>query len=299
MIGESVPGPSVLVIYNPVAGWRRRYRFEAVMRELKNLNCRATIRRTEHAGHASELTAEVEPGAFDVIAIAGGDGTINEAINGLGLSGERAPAVAIIPLGTANVLALELGLSLEPVDIARTIASGAEREIYLGQVNGRKFSMMAGVGFDAQVVDHVDPKVKRILSKGAYVLETLRQMLCFTFPKYEVSIAGQTHRAGSLIAANGHYYGGAFVCAPEAGLDRPGFEAVIFRRSGRLNALRYASALVLGLLPKLADVSLVNCRSIRVEGPVGEPVQADGDIVAFLPATIEMAKERLAVLVPA
>ena len=112
-----------------------------------------------------------------------------------------------------------------------------------GLANGRGFLVMAGAGFDAHVVANVSPRLKRLLGKGAYVLETLRQLGRFSFPRYRVTIDGTVHEAASVIVARGHFYGGRFVVAPEARLDRDELHVCLFRKGGRLQTILYAIAL--------------------------------------------------------
>jgi diacylglycerol kinase family enzyme len=219
----------------------------------------------------------------DVVAVAGGDGTINEVLNGL-----RAPAptLAIIPLGTANVLAIEIGLSLRPSEIARAIVHAPARPICLGNANGRRFVMMLGIGFDAEVVRRVGPRLKLIAGRGAYVGQSLLAALSFPRRRYAVSIDGNGYEAASLVVANGHAYAGRFTCAPQARLDRPALEICLFHDGGPRAALGYMAALASGRLDRLASVEVVRGTRIRVAGRSGEPVQADGDIALALPLEI-------------
>jgi diacylglycerol kinase family enzyme len=204
----------------------------------------------------------------------------------------------LVPLGTANVLAAEIGLATSPAVVARTIAQGASERAYVGLANGRCFTAMAGVGFDAHVVANVDLGLKRRIGKGAYVLESLRQLFRFRFPRYRVTVDGRAFEAASVIVAKGHYYAGRYVCAPEARLDRPELHVCLFQRGGRWNAIRYAVALALGRLPKLPDFRIVRGSTVTIDGPPGEPVQGDGDIIAQLPARIEIAPRPLHLIVP-
>jgi diacylglycerol kinase family enzyme len=96
-----------------------------------------------------------------------------------------------------------------------------------------------------------------------------------------------------VIIANGRFYGGRFVCAPEASLDSSEFQACLFGRAGRWHVIRYALALLLGRLPRLKDVTIVPARMVEIAAPAGDPVQGDGDILATLPARIEVAPDRL------
>ena len=127
---------------------------------------------------------KIDPDQFDVVAIAGGDGTINEVLNGIDVN---APPVAIIPIGTANVLAAEIGLETKPKVIADTITSGCPQPINLGIANGQRFAVMASMGFDAEVVSNVNLSLKRYFGKGAYALEALRQLLTYSAPDFKLS----------------------------------------------------------------------------------------------------------------
>lgn len=273
----------MLIISNPAAGPRRSLRLRRVAAHLAGLGARIRMRQTAARGDAEAYAAEVCADEADVVAVAGGDGTINEVLNGL-----RAPAppVAIIPLGTANVLAIEIGLSLRPREIARAIVQAPARPICLGRANGRRFVMMLGIGFDAEVVRRVGPRLKLIAGRGAYVGQSL--LAAFSFPRrrYAVSIDGVGYEAASLVVANGRAYAGRFTCAPEARLDRPGLQVCLFHDAGSPAALGYMAALASGRLHRLASVEIVQATQVRVSGALGEPVQADGDIALALPLEI-------------
>ena len=102
-----------------------------------------------------------------------------------------------------------------------------------------------------------------------------------------------------MVVANGRYYGGRFVLAPDAALDRQDLQVCLFLRGGRWAAMRYLLAMPLGILPRLADYRIVPARQVSITGRAGDPVQVDGDIAARVPVEIDVAPERLAVIVPA
>lgn len=288
----------VLVIYNPTAGTASARRAKRVLNALLAMGAVVTLRRTVQRGDAEAFASEASEAAFDVVVAAGGDGTINEVVNGL--VGKALP-LAVIPLGTANVLAAEIDLPRRPRDLARMILKGKIGAVCIGLANRRHFIMMAGVGFDAHLVAHVDPRVKRFLGKAAYVLEAARGMFRFAYPSYRVTIDGVPWTAASVIVANGHYYGGRFICAPGACLEDHTFEVCLFLSAGRLAVLRYGLALVRRRLHRRADFRIIRGASVTIEHDneasprsfSAEPVQLDGDIGCRLPLTIRPASQSL------
>jgi diacylglycerol kinase (ATP) len=280
----------VLVIFNPAAGPRRRRTLKRVLAELRQLGCAVTLRATEARGDAEAIARAADPNTFDLVAVAGGDGTINEVINGLV---DRHMPLALIPLGTANVLANEIGLRGDARMVARSIAEGVPRQIYLGQANGRRFAMMLGIGIDARIVEGIDPRLKRIAGKFAYVVSGVLAVLRYRPVHYRISIDGTPYTGASAIIANGRFYGGRFVLARGARLDISSLHVVLLERPGRWNVLRYGLAIALQRIHRLADVRIVEARAVTIDGPIGELAQVDGDLDGTLPLAIGLAREPL------
>ena len=297
---------------NPVAGRRNRALVQGVLQQLRSRGVEVALRETGGPGDAAALAREaaresLKGAGDDLLVVAGGDGTINEAVNGLVVAGGpgagSALPLAIIPLGTANVLAHEIGLATRREAVAGAIATGPVRRISLGRARAagaptRCFILMAGVGFDAHVVEGVDLGLKRRIGKGAYVWESLRQIVGFDFPDYRITLDGRTVTASSAIIANARSYAGPFVAAPEASLASPGFQVLLFRRGGALAVARSALALFRNALHRLPEVTLLEGRRIRIEGPAGDPVQGDGDTLTRLPVEIETLPDALDLVVP-
>ena len=291
----------VLIIHNPVAGRRRALRLRATIEALTQRHgADVTVWATSKRGDAEAMVAAVEPGRYDVVAVAGGDGTIGEAINGFAVRTVSVDApLGIVPLGTANVLAHELELPFDAGGIAALLAAGSVRPIHLGVANGRHFSMMAGVGLDARVVEGVSTGLKRVVGKAAYATSTLVQLCAGIDRLYRVTVDGEGWEAASVIVANGRFYGGQFVCAPRASLTERGLHVCLFSRPGPWNAMRYMCGMAMGWLHGLPDYRVIPAATVSIEGPAGEPVQADGDIIARLPVRIASAARPLPVLAPA
>lgn len=270
------------------------------MAQLEAMGASLVIRRTATRGDAERFAAAARDAGYDRLLVAGGDGTISEAVNAL--AGSALP-LAIVPMGTANVLATEIGLKAEARAIAEAALDGPVARIALGQVQAgvdrpRRFILMAGVGFDAEVVRTVDPRIKQRFGKLAYVLATLKLLLRYRTPRYVVHANGRQFAVGSVVLANGRHYGGAFVLAPDARLDRSTLELCLLQAEGRAAVLRYILALALGRLHRQHDVEIIATREATIEGREGDPIQGDGDIIGTLPARIAIAPETLLLAVP-
>jgi diacylglycerol kinase (ATP) len=218
------------------------------------------VRRAVRQGDAERLARAAEPD-FDVIVAAGGDGTVNAVLNGLG---ENPRALALVPLGTANVLAREIGLPHRGDALAALIAEAPAQPVWPGRVGGRLFLSMAGIGFDAEVVAAVDSGLKRRIGRLAFLWAILLQLLRHRRRELTISADGGEHRAAALIAARGRFYAGPFLIAPAANLGEPMLDLLLFNYPGRIAALRYLAALVLGRLPRLKSVTRLRARHIRV-----------------------------------
>ena len=292
----------ILAVFNPAAGRNRRPRFDHIVAALRAMSCVVTVVETTAPGHA-ETIARQAGAEFDVIAAAGGDGTVNEIVNGLAgkaaASGAQSIALGIIPLGTANVLADEIGLARDVSAVTRTLAQGPIRPIHVGRVNGRRFVMMAGAGFDANVVNGVSLTLKKRLGPLAYVWQAAVQAFREDGAGCDVTIDGTSYATVSVVVCNGRRYGGPFIAAPDAALDEDRFHVVLMQGRGWFNIARYGLALMLGCISKLSDVRLVIGRDVTVSGVPGRPVQADGDIVAHLPAHIDVDPEPVRLIFPA
>jgi diacylglycerol kinase (ATP) len=291
----------LLVIYNPTAGQRARWRLARWLACLDRLGAAVTLSETEGPRHAEALARAADPGRFDAVAVAGGDGTINEAVNGL--AGSPLP-LAILPLGTANVLAAEIGLPRRIAALARIAALGPARPVWPGEAladgaaTARRFLVMAGLGFDAEVVEHLDLALKRKMGKLAYVASILGRLRDYRAGNYRALLDGMPVEGSSLVAAKSHFYGGRFVLAPAARLDQPQLDVVLFKHAGRGAAIGYLLATGLGLLPRCRSVSVIRAREIRLAEPAGAPLQLDGDIQLRLPARLRIASTPLQLIQP-
>lgn len=289
---------NLVVIFNPSAGARRRTRLYAALDLLYGLGVQFQLMETTARGDAEKF-ARMAAEENGIVVAAGGDGTIAEVA--AGLAGTQA-MLGILPLGTANVFALEMSVPLNPREAARALLMGRSTSVYpgilkRGCLKDRLFIQMVGVGLDSVVVHHLPLGLKRVFGKGAYVLQTLRDLTYYPFRSFKVQVDGNEVEAAGLVVTKGRYYAGRFQIAPQADPREAHFHVVALQQTHFMDALKHAAALGLGRLPYLSSISLQRGYDIQVFG-ADLPVQADGDDAGSLPIHIVPFTHPLRVLVP-
>ena len=277
----------MVIVFNPVAGRRRAHLLWRVLDVLAANGVRLELAETHRRGHAESLAREAVARGEPMVVAAGGDGTIAEVANGLMGSQAR---LGVIPLGTANVLAHELGLPFAPRAVAAALAFGRTRPLWPGQANGaegtRLFVQMLGVGFDADVVCHLPFPLKKAFGKGAYVLQSMREMVRYRFPPVHLRIDGVETRTASVIITKGCLYGGRFRLVADAVPAERGFSVVLFDWTGPGAALMYGAALPVHLLGHAPGVRHIRADRIDFIGNQPVPAQTDGDAAGNAPLSV-------------
>ncbi|MBF0375706.1 MAG: NAD(+)/NADH kinase, partial [Alphaproteobacteria bacterium] len=253
--------------------------------------------RTSCRGDAERAARSAQADGFELLVAAGGDGTVNEIANGLAAAGSDLP-MALLPMGTANVLAAEIGLAPDAAAVLRMIERNQPRTIHLGRGGERPFVLMASVGLDAAVVRGVDLALKRRTGRLAYAVEAIAQGMRYAFPEITVSLDGVPHTARMVVACRAGCYGGPFRVAPLADLGRPGLQVLLLRRGGLVAMLRHAAALAMGRLHLQDDVAVIPASSMVVTAPVGAPLQADGDPMGAAPVEVGWSDRTIRILMP-
>ncbi len=290
----------MIVIFNPTAGRRRAQLLWRVLDVLVENGVRIDLARTHGRGHATELAQEAARGGTALVVAAGGDGTVAEVAAGLLGTPAR---LGIIPLGTANVLARELGLPMQPRAVASMLAFGRTRPLWPGIADtacgSRLFVQMLGAGLDAQVVHRLPLPLKRLLGRGAYVLQTIGEAVRYNYLPLRVRVDGIELPAASVVVSKGRLYGGPFLLAPGASPCAPGFTVALFGAGGTLATLGYAAALPLNLLPRAPCLSLLRGQEIEIRADGAVPAQADGDAAGMTPVLVRDAAASIQVVVAA
>lgn len=288
----------VKLIANPIAGGDARTAIAQAVTFLEARGARVALVLTARRGDAENAARAARGVDFDLVIAAGGDGTLNEVANGL--AGTGLP-LAFVPLGTANVMALEMGLPPGIAAACRVALDGESRRVALAEVNGRYFLMMAGIGFDAAAVRAVSSPLKRKFGKLAYVVAGVQAWLLNRPVALQLQTeAGELVPVWHLVISNIRYYGGRFQLAPQNGLEKPLLTACLVDQPGRMALLLFWLRIALrGHL--LGPVRRIDAREFSLYG-ASVPVQVDGDASGETPAEqwlkISCHAQRLSLIFP-
>lgn len=286
----------ILIIYNANAGQRRKDMFFEILHELDNKLVKYDVIKTEFAGHGEVIARDMSQiNEVKTIVAAGGDGTINEVLNGMRAS---AKPLGIIPLGTANVLAKELGIKINAMDIAEVLMRAHISSLYVATINDQIFSLMASVGYDAGAVKNVNIKLKKKVGEAAYVFSFIRELIMAPKIAYNIEVDGNIHYAYGAIITNGKFYGGKYICAPDASIKENKLHAILFKKSGAIQAIKYFWAIVNNTLYKSAEIEVFEVDSVEISSNHEAPVQIDGDYFGELPVKIGLIERPVSIICP-
>ncbi len=257
---------------------------------------------TTGPGHAGEIARqEVDRGA-ELILVAGGDGTINEVVNGMAYSDVP---LGVLPAGTANVLACELGIGKSMERAAEALADTVLERVALGSIaNGsedskRYFLLMAGAGLDADIVYHLNARLKQAFGKVAYWIGGFSKVGS-RFPEFTVEANGCEFRASFALLSRVRNYGGDLEIAPTISLLDDEFEMVLFEGESSLGFLKYMLAVVAHQQQKMQGITILRTRQAEFSSAPGEKIhlQVDGEYIGIAPARVEIVPNALTLLVP-
>ena len=285
----------IKLIANPVAGGDARSKIDQAVAWLQAAGVTVDLVLTEKRGDAMQAAAEAKQAGFDRIIAAGGDGTLNEVINGLVPS---AIPLAFIPFGTTNVFALEVDIPFDVEQACAVALHGQPCPVCLGLAGNTRFLLMAGIGFDAEVVAGVSLPLKRRVGKLAYLVSALKVLLRPMADAIEiVDEQGRRYQGTFAIIGNGRYYGGRFSLTPQASLQDDTLEVCLFRHRGRLGFLCSMIKVALGRPLAENDAWRFKGRELIVTGAKAA-VQLDGDYYGRLPQTFRASFGELTLIYP-
>jgi diacylglycerol kinase (ATP) len=285
----------IKLIANPVSGGDARPRIQRAVAELQKLGAEVDPYLTAGSGDARVVAAKAVAEGFDRIVAAGGDGTLNEVVNG---AADSEVPIAFLPFGTVNVFALEAGIPKQLEQACALAVHGLSRRITLGKINGDLFLLMASAGWDAEVVAAVRSGLKRLIGRLAYAVSALETLLRRGPVPLELITHEGKHLTGyGAVVSNCRYYGGRYMVTPGASMLRNDLEVCLLREGGRLAIVKFAAALLLKrpLMPPLVEFYTITSAMLQGQNIA---VQVDGDSRGTLPAKIEVVPEAVAMVLP-
>lgn len=303
-----------LLIYNPASGRRRARRFaeiEQAVRILKESGITTELAPTLAPNRATQIARQAVEQRRGMVIACGGDGTINEVVNGLARS--QTP-LAVLPAGTANVLAKELGVPWDIPHAARMIPDAAVRRIALGIVvpldgnfsaalprEGRYFLSVAGAGPDGAIVNSVHAGLKKRTGILAYWAEGCRQLLRYNFAEMRIRSHGQERQATIIVVGRTKHYGGPFKITTGADLFEDSFEILTYSKRSRFAYASCLPALWMGKLRTREGIEAWKADHSVCEAAGAHPVyaQVDGEPVGRLPLSFQIVPDALSILTPA
>jgi len=286
------------IIANPISGGGRTFRrIEQLLKVWPYREWEVEFHATKCAEHAGVLARELLSHPPDRLAVCGGDGTFNDVVSSVP---EPPFPVALIPSGTANVLAHELGLPYAAAGALEVAMKGRVRQVDLGILRGNRqhhFLLMAGIGLDAYVVSRIKPK-KRKFGIAAFYLASLRALLSYSFPEFNVVAQGETISATSCVVANARHYGGGLVFTPDASMEDGLLDLFLLHEKSRVENCRLLFSAWRGKPSQDVRIQRRRLSALRIEGPRGIWVQADGELKGTLPLDVTISHAAYPLVVP-
>jgi YegS/Rv2252/BmrU family lipid kinase len=294
----------ICVIFNPAARGNKARRFRHFLNELAQ---QCSLKATTGPGDARRFAHAAASIGYDIIAAAGGDGTVNEVLNGIGdeENGFAKTRLGVLPLGTVNVFARELKIPLRLEHAWQVLKRARETRIDLaranfleeGQPQSRYFMQLAGAGLDARAIELVSWKLKKNAGPLAYVVAGL-QALAEKQPRLTVRADGKILAGELALLGNGKFYGGSFEIFPGADLGNGLLDACVFPRVNVPAFLGHAPGFL--LRRKFAEEKVRRLRAAKIELSSETPAafELDGEWVGNLPVTFSVEPKKLRVVVP-
>jgi diacylglycerol kinase (ATP) len=292
-------GSRMMAIYNAHSGGGEfRRDLPRILGALRGLGYQVEEHETHGVGDATRLARQAVAQGYDVVCAIGGDGTVNETLNGL--AGTEVP-LAIVPTGTVNVLAMELGIPFEPPDAVRLLETGTVSWIDLGLAGERHFALMAGVGMDAAAVASLSPAMKRAFKEAAFAVQGLANYITKEDALIRVSSAERTVEGYFAVFGNSSNYGGGFGITPLADMRDGLLDVCVLTDKSFVSTIWYWTAALLNAHirhPKVEYFRTECAEVATVEDGKEVLVQTDGEVAGRLPLTCRVVPHALRVIVP-
>lgn len=251
------------------------------------------LRMTSGPGEAKELARQAVAEGYKTIVAAGGDGTVNEVVNGI--AGAEV-ALGILPVGTMNVFAAELRLPNNLRQCWEIIEEGRSRQLDLARANNsHHFVQLAGVGLDAQAVMETSWHSKKAFGPLSYIFSAA-QIAGRKPPVLTVQSPGKTRHGSFVLIGNGRFYGGPFPVFSKARMDDGLLDVLVFKNIGYLDIVRHLSSIFRGTHDKGVDIDYFQTGELHVSSEEPVPMEVDGEVIGNVPVHFDVAAGGLQVL---
>ncbi len=290
------PMPNITIIANPIAGGGKgREAARALQSSLSARGHQVRLSMTTAAGDAGRFSQQAETDADAILAI-GGDGTLNEILNGL--ADPASVALGLLPMGTANILARELKLPWSVEGLADLVDQNQTRRIDVGLANDRRFVAVVSAGYDAAVIHTVHANRAGPLGFLGYIGPVLKTLREYAHRSIEIVADGQAYRGELIIVSNIRHYAGPFYACPDASPESGRLHLCIYQKA---DLIRFASDLVRTRLNPARDrgsIQTLAVHEVELIGPTDTPVEMDGDDFNHLPVKMSILPKACRMLAP-
>ena len=286
----------VLIIGNPIAGRGKAVGcIKQLQSALEQRGYKVGCHLTHGAGDAQARAANIESHVRRIVSV-GGDGTLNEILNGL--PDPTTVALAQLPMGTANLLARELSLPRDPEAVADLVRAGRTRRVDMGLLGNRRFLSVASCGFDAMVIKYIQDHRTGRLGLTGYLWPILRTLVHYDPPRLRIRVDNQTVNGSLVVVSNSRHYGGLFSVTDRAICDSGQLDVVVFPSACTSELMRYVIAARRRRVSQLPRVPYLTGRQVQIEADEPVPIEVDGDFAGTTPAHMTIQPVAVSILVP-
>ncbi|MEE9315729.1 MAG: diacylglycerol kinase family protein [bacterium] len=288
------------LIVNPLSGGKKVETYLPRIREILGRDNSLSLAITKQKNSAFQEAQKVSREEYDLIVVCGGDGTMNEVINGVVSSHSSLP-IGFVPCGTSNIYALSAGIPLDPIQACEIILKKYIKKIDLGKVGSgnflRYFVSMAGIGYEASVIKSLNPNLVRTLGGvPAHLVSGVGVLIKHQRIELSIKLDGSSCRGFEAIISNGSFYGVSSIIAPEADMADGYLDVIIFKKGRRRDVLRHVLGVLRGRHIYFKDVEYTKAKKIEINAPKEVWIQVDGEIMGTLPQKFEICPQAIQVI---
>tara|TARA_B100000427_G_scaffold134757_1_gene112027 strand:+ start:23389 stop:24309 length:921 start_codon:yes stop_codon:yes gene_type:complete len=299
-----------VLLFNPQAGYGRKKNifkknishqshYESLLKmikaELIAHNFELTTLILDKSINTTDIVAKLTPTKTDIVIAAGGDGTINKIINGLVIS--KLP-LGIIPIGSVNILALDLNIALNIKQACQQIATGSPKKIDIGKANNHYFSSMAGIGLDAKIIKHTPLTLKKKFGLSSFAYIALKILSTYKYNPIHLSIDNKKtiHTAYSVIINNSKYYGGKFLISPKSSLTDGKLEIILLKKGNLRSLFQFLKHLIYGTLNTCNDITMIQGNTLNINNNEKHHLHVDAEYIGKETITISLLPKKLTII---